>query len=82
MKSFRKVGQDRLQLERAIIEKYKNNEDIDIVDLIRAVDRLLSNYHNQKIALDEYWINSQEIEVLHTLLKILTEGIEELEDIN
>ncbi|MGG4382670.1 hypothetical protein ABEX08_11585 [Priestia megaterium] len=64
-----------------LIEKYRNNESIEILDLTRAVSELLRKYHNQNCAPNEHWINSQEIEALHTLLKILKKGIEELEDI-
>ncbi|MED4287476.1 hypothetical protein [Priestia megaterium] len=73
--------QQQIELAFDLIEKYRNNESIEIVDLTRAVSELLRKYHNQECAPNEHWINSQEIEALHALLAILKKGIEELEDI-
>ena len=80
--NFVNAGRQRqMELAFDLIEKYRNNEGIEIVDLTRAVSELLRKYHNQNCAPNEHWINSQEIEALHTLLEILKKGIEELEDI-
>lgn len=73
--------QRRIQLAFDLIEKNRNNESIEIVDLTSTVSELLMKYHNQKCSPEENWINSQETEALHSLLEILANGMEQLEDI-
>ncbi|MFJ8267893.1 hypothetical protein [Peribacillus asahii] len=64
-----------------LLEKVETGGDIEILDLVRTVSQVLSNYHNHIIAPDEYWATTEGIDVLPKLLRLLADGVEEIEDI-
>ncbi|WP_285769538.1 hypothetical protein [Peribacillus sp. SI8-4] len=65
-----------------LVEKAQKGEVIEITELTMAVSQLLNNYHNQMCSPDEKWTTREETEALHKLLRILSDGIGQLENID
>lgn len=74
--------QRRIALAYEILDKAERGGNIEITDLTSAVSELLNKYHNQQADPDSVWIKTEEIEALHKLLPLLSQGIGQLEKID
>lgn len=81
MKNFSDTVTDELKFALSLLKQVESNEVIEMTDLTRAIDMIMSKYHNQLCEPNAYWVTPREIEILPKLLRLLANGIEQIEEI-